>query len=98
MALTVETARWLREHSPPTSSWLIPGPPPEYGVLAPWGYGHTLRYVAQRPMVQDNFGDDVGTEGFAAAEAYFSAESESAGVEILEQLRVRYVLLGPSFE
>jgi asparagine N-glycosylation enzyme membrane subunit Stt3 len=96
MALTVGTARWLREHSLPTSSWLTPGPPPEYGVLAPWGYGHALRYVAQRPMVQDNFGDDVGAEGFAAAEAYFSAPSESAGVEILERLRVRYVLVAPT--
>ena len=96
MALTVTTARWLHEHSPPTPSWLAPGQPPEYGVLGPWGFGHELRYVAQRPMVQDNFGDDVGTEGFAAAEAYFSAESESAGVEILEQLRVRYVLVGPT--
>jgi hypothetical protein len=45
-------------------------------------------------VVQDNFGDDVGAEGFAAAEAYFSAESEPAGVAILEGLRVRYVLVG----
>lgn len=96
MALTVETARWIHEHSPPTSSWLAPGQPPEYGVLGPWGFGHALRYVAERPMVQDNFGDDVGSEGFAASEAYFSAESESAGLEILEQLRVRYVLVGPT--
>ncbi len=96
MTLTVATARWLREHSPPTAGWLAPGPPPEYGVLGPWGFGHALRYVAQRPMVQDNFGDDVGTEGFSAAEAYFSAPSESAGLEILERLRVRYVLVGPT--
>jgi asparagine N-glycosylation enzyme membrane subunit Stt3 len=96
MALTLDAARWLRAHSPPTAGWLAPGPPPAYGVLGPWGAGHALRYVAQRPVVQDNFGDDVGGEGFAAAEAYFSAESEPAGVAILEQLRVRYVLVGRS--
>jgi hypothetical protein len=58
MALTVEAGRWLRAHSPPTSGWLAPGPPPEYGVLGPWGWGHTLRYAAQRPMA-GRFGGDV---------------------------------------
>jgi hypothetical protein len=96
MARIVEAARWLREHSPPTSGWLSPGPPPEYGVLGPWGVGHVLRYVAERPVVQDNFGDDVGREGFDAAEAYYAAESEAAGAAILEELRVRYVLVGPA--
>lgn len=96
MALRVDAARWLRAHSPPTSGWLEPGPAPAYGVLGPWGFGHALRYGSQRPMVQDNFGDDVGSEGFDAAEAYFSAESEAAAVAILESLRVRYVLACPT--
>ena len=95
-ALTLDVGRWLRAHSPPTAGWLEPGALPEYGVLGPWGAGHALRYTAQRPVVQDNFGDDVGSEGFAAAEAYFSAESEAAGVAILEALGVRYVLAGPT--
>ena len=96
MELSVAAGRWLRAHSPETSGWLAPGPPPEYGVLGPWGWGHTLRYAAQRPMVQDNFGDDVGTEGWDAAEAYFRAESEFAGLAVLERLRVRYVVVGPT--
>ncbi|HEX2484859.1 MAG TPA: STT3 domain-containing protein, partial [Myxococcota bacterium] len=83
MALGLELGRWLRANSPPTSGWLGDGPLPEYGVLAPWGLGHALRYAAQRPLVQDNFGDDVGEEGFSAAEAYFSAPSEEAGLAIL---------------
>jgi asparagine N-glycosylation enzyme membrane subunit Stt3 len=58
--------------------------------------GHALRYAAERPVVQDNFGDDVGAEGFDAAEAYFRAESEFAGLAILERLRVRYVVVGPT--
>jgi asparagine N-glycosylation enzyme membrane subunit Stt3 len=97
MELTLEAGRWLRDHSPPTSGWLAAsGPPPEYGVLGPWGWGHALRYASQRPMVQDNFGDDVGTEGWEAAEAYFRAESEFAGLALLERLRVRYVVVGPT--
>lgn len=94
LSLTMEAARWLRDHSPPTESWLEPGPPPAYGVLAPWGAGHPLRYVARRPVVQDNFGDDVGEEAFAAAEAYFAAEREGDALAIAERLRVRYVLSG----
>jgi dolichyl-phosphooligosaccharide-protein glycotransferase len=96
MALSVATGHWLGAHSPPTSGFDEPGPPPEYGVLGPWGAGHVIRYAARRPVVQDNFGDDVGQEGFAAAEAYFSAESEFAGLALLESLRVRYVLVGPT--
>ena len=96
MLLTVTAARWLGEHSPRTSGWIAPGPPPEYGVLVPWGSGHAIRYVAERPVVQDNFGDDVGREGFEAAEAYFSAESEPDALRILEALRVRYVLVDPT--
>ena len=52
-----------------------------------------LRYVARRPVVQDNFGDDVGTRNFARAEAYFSASSEPEALRIAEALRVRYVLV-----
>jgi dolichyl-diphosphooligosaccharide--protein glycosyltransferase len=97
MELVVEAGRWLRAHSPPTSGWLeAGGTPPEYGVLGPWGWGHALRYAAQRPMVQDNFGDDVGAEGWDAAEAYFRADSEFAGLARLERLRVRYVVVGPT--
>jgi len=84
--LVVVTARWLRDNSPPPQ---VPG----YSVLGPWGDGHILKYVAQRPVVQDNFGDDVAAENFALAEAYFSARSEQVALGILEQLGVRYVLV-----
>jgi dolichyl-diphosphooligosaccharide--protein glycosyltransferase len=85
--------RWLAEHTPVTSGYWDARLQPEYGVLAPWGDGHVLRYVAQRPMVQDNFGDDVGVRGFALAEAYFAAPDEDAGLRAAEQLRARYVVV-----
>ena len=62
-------------------------------MLAAWGDGHQLRYVAERPMVQDNFGDDVGERSFALAEAYFAEPSEAAALRIAEQLRARYVVV-----
>lgn len=89
----VPIARWLAAHSPPTSGWLDPTARPEYGVLAAWGDGHLLRWVARRPVVQDNFGDDVGTRNFALAERYYAATSEQEALAILADLQVRYVLV-----
>ena len=65
---------------------------PEYGVLAPWGYGHLLKYVAQRPTVVGNFGDDVGEANLRRTTAYF-ASRELDAVGILKDLRARYVLV-----
>ena len=91
-ALT-QLARWLSAHTPQTAGYWDASVRPEYGVLAAWGDGHVLRYVAERPMVQDNFGDDVGEQGFARAEAYFAETSESAALRIAEALRARYVIV-----
>lgn len=89
----VSAARWLGDHSPPTAGWLSAGPEPHYGVLTAWGDGHITRYIARRPTVQDNFGDDVGAERFEAAEHYFAAENEASALEIARDLRIDYVLV-----
>ncbi len=91
--MLANVARWLGAHSPETSGYLDDSQRPEYGVLAPWDDGHVLRYLARRPMVQDNFGDDVGPRNFALAERYFSAPSETEAVGILKELGVRYVVV-----
>lgn len=89
----VAAARWLGDHSPPTDGWLSEGPPPSYGVLTAWGDGHVVRYVAQRPTSQDNFGDDVGADRFEAAERYFASPNERRGLEVAADLQIRYVLV-----
>src|SRR5262249_19574144 len=55
----LEMAIWLSRRTPPTAGWLDAAREPEYGVLGPWEVGHILEYVARRPAVADNFGDDV---------------------------------------
>jgi len=92
--LTQRMARWLREETPPTRGYLQWGEPPEYGVLAPWGHGHRIRYYAERPMVQDNFGP-WGGAGFRAAGEYYDSRTERRATAIAEQLRARYVLVTP---
>ncbi|MGH0036314.1 MAG: STT3 domain-containing protein [Myxococcota bacterium] len=96
-ARLVVLGRWLRDHTPPTRGFLTPTERPEYGVLARWGDGHLLRYVAERPMVQDNFlGHVDGRDGhtrFQRAEDYFAADSEREALAIAEELGVRYVVV-----
>ncbi len=84
--LVEDAARWLRENSPPPRD-------PGYSVLGPWGDGHIIKYVADRPVVQDNFGDDVAKENFERAERYFAAMSEDEALVHLLDARVRYVEL-----
>jgi asparagine N-glycosylation enzyme membrane subunit Stt3 len=87
-----ELAEWLREHTPPTRGLYDATESPEYGVLAPWGIGHTIKYVGERPTVVDNFGDDVGREQFALAMTFSDLNPEAAG-ELLDGWKARYVVL-----
>jgi asparagine N-glycosylation enzyme membrane subunit Stt3 len=89
----LDTAMWIRHNTPPTDSPLDPAASPEYGLMAMWGYGHLLKYAAQRPTVVGNFGDDVGETNLGLMAAYF-ASTEPGAVEILDDLGARYVLVG----
>jgi dolichyl-diphosphooligosaccharide--protein glycosyltransferase len=88
--MIVDAARFLKEHSPGERSPFLK---PEYSVLGPWGDGHILKCIAERAVVQDNFGDDVAPENFARAEAYFSSRNESQALEILAPAKTRYVFI-----
>jgi asparagine N-glycosylation enzyme membrane subunit Stt3 len=87
----LEVADWLRENTEPTSGWLDASVRPEYAVLSHWADGHVLEYVARRPTVVDNFGDDLGEQNFALSEEYYLAE-EPRGSEILDHLGARYAI------
>ncbi len=89
--VAIRTAGWLRRNTPPTAGWLDPSARPEYGVLAPWPMGHVIGYVARRPTVVDNFGNDLGERNFQLALRYYEGD-EAAAREILDQLGVRYVI------
>jgi dolichyl-diphosphooligosaccharide--protein glycosyltransferase len=84
-------AQWIGEHTPGTSGYLEPAASPEYSVLSDWTDGHILEYVARRPTVTNNFGDDIGEENMELAEAYYRAPEPEA-VRLLERLGARYVV------
>jgi dolichyl-diphosphooligosaccharide--protein glycosyltransferase len=90
--LLFESAEWLRANTPPTSGFLDGVSTPEYGVMADPSHGHLIKYVARRPTVVGNFGNDLGNRNFRLSLAYF-ASPEPRAVEILEQLGVRYILV-----
>ena len=87
---------WIRNNTAPTDGWLDEGAVPEYGILAPWSAGHVLKYVSRRPVVQDNFGDDAGLQGFETAHRYFRADSEEGALAAMEGMRIRYVIVRAS--
>ncbi len=90
--LQAEVARWLREHTPETSGLYDAGETPEYGILAPWGLGHLIQFVGERPAVVDNFGDDNGRDHFARAQSFHQADQKT-GTELMRRLGARYVVL-----
>ena len=87
-----DTALWLRENTPTTEGWLDPDRAPAYGVVGAWDVGHVVQYVGRRPTSTNNFGDDIGARNFLLVQDYFQGD-EASGVEILERLGARYVVV-----
>ena len=87
-----ETASWIRDNTPPTTGFLDSSQVPAYGLLTMPGVGHLFEYRAQRPVVSDNFGDDIGRENYERVKHYFSTESETEADSIARELRARYVV------
>jgi asparagine N-glycosylation enzyme membrane subunit Stt3 len=90
-------AEWMRVHTPETSGFLDTTREPEYGVLASWDHGHMIKYLARRPTVLGNFGDDIGVTNFARGRQVFDSNPQEAAA-LLEELRVRYLVVGADSE
>jgi len=86
---------WLKQNTPATAGYLDAAARPEFGVLSAWGHGHLLRYYAERPLVEDNFGPWGGTHGFERARAYYASGDEEEAYRIAAELGARYVVAAP---
>lgn len=91
-----QAAVWLGAHSPETDGWLDPDARPAWGVMTAWSDGHAFRYLARRPVVQDNFGVYGGRENWELAGRYYAALREEEALAIAARLRVRYVVARPT--
>ena len=75
----------LRANSPTTQGYEDADKKPEYGVIAPWDFGHAIIYLAHRAVVADPLG-----HGLTRSYRYYSAATPR---EALSQLQdIRYVV------
>ncbi len=82
-------ARWIQEWTP---SPLGDDGTLQYSVLCFWDLGHVIQSVGRRPVVVNNFGDDLGDRHFEDSMEFLLVKDESRALEILEKYRVRYVV------
>ncbi len=92
-----ETLEKMRETLPhPVDAYdpRLLGPPPfpeglasASSVMAPWSLGHLLLYVAEEPVVANNFG-----YGFLDSVRFFLAESEEEALLIARRHRARWIV------
>jgi dolichyl-diphosphooligosaccharide--protein glycosyltransferase len=82
-----ESLTWLKGNSNTTSFFAAPQKTAEYSVMSWWDYGNWILYLAERPVVANNF--QAGVED--AAKFYLS-ESEDEATAVLDARRSRYIL------
>ena len=78
---------WLKDNSNTTSYYELPEKAPEYSVMSWWDYGNWIVYLAERPVVANNF--QAGVED--AAKFYLS-ESEENATAVLDARGTKYIL------
>jgi oligosaccharyl transferase (archaeosortase A-associated) len=78
---------WLKDNTVATSFYDNPTQEPEYSVMSEWDYGNWIIYIAQRPVVANNF--QAGIED--SAKFYFS-ESEEEACSVLLKRGSKYIL------
>ncbi len=88
----VHFGRELRALTPESAGAYEPGARPTWSILAWWAIGHTLRYVAERPVIADGFVSYVGEENFRLANDFYSLDSEPEAWETTRALQARYVV------
>ena len=79
---------WLKENSDPTSHFADPEEIPEYSVMSWWDYGNWVLYLAERPVVANNF-----QVGVADAAKFYLSDKEEESTAVLDARRSRYILV-----
>ena len=81
-----ESLAWLKENSNTTSFFDAPQKVPEYSVMSWWDYGNWILYLAERPVVANNF-----QAGVADAAKFYLSESEEEATAVLDARGSRYI-------
>ena len=82
----VDSLAWLKENSNTTSFFEAPQKTAEYSVMNWWDYGNWVLYLAERPVVANNF-----QAGVADAAKFYLSESEEEATAVLDARGSRYI-------
>jgi dolichyl-diphosphooligosaccharide--protein glycosyltransferase len=82
-----ESLLWLKENSDTTSYYDHPLNIPEYSVMSWWDYGNWIVYMAERPVVANNF--QAGVEDAAR---FYLSENEENATALLNARGSRYIM------
>ena len=78
---------WLKDNSNTTSYYELPEKAPEYSVMSWWDYGNWITYLAERPVVANNF-----QAGIEDAAKFYLSESEENATAVLDARGTKYIL------
>ncbi len=84
MGATRRMCEWLQQQP------LVPG---AAGVLASWGDGHMIEWVADRPTVATNFGSYLGAASYQFGPRAFLCEQDSKLEAMLQERQIGHLLL-----
>jgi dolichyl-diphosphooligosaccharide--protein glycosyltransferase len=82
-----ESLVWLKENSNATSFFDSPQKSPEYSVMTWWDYGNWVLYMAERPVVTNNF-----QAGLVDAAKFYLSENEEEATSVLDRRKSKYIL------
>ncbi len=83
-----ESLNWLEENSNSTSFYDDPVNVPEYSVMNLWDYGNWIIYLANRPVVANNF-----QTGMEDSIKFYLSESEEESAALMDERRAKYVFV-----
>ena len=78
---------WLKENTNATSFYDNPTKEAEYSVMSWWDYGNWILYLAERPVVANNF-----QAGLEASAKFYLSESEEEACSVLDDRGSKYIL------
>jgi oligosaccharyl transferase (archaeosortase A-associated) len=86
-----ESMAWLKENSNATSFFDAPEKTPEYSVMSWWDYGNWIMYMAERPVVANNF-----QAGWEDAAKFYLSESEDNATALMDARGSKYAFVDHS--
>jgi len=78
---------WLKENTNATSFYDNPTKEAEYSVMSWWDYGNWILYLAERPVVANNF-----QHGIQDSAKFYLSESEEEARSVLDDRGSKYIL------